>query len=163
MLKLTNSSGQCQHALRNGTLPSGCLCRSLRVIAPVGRCPVHSPRYSKPKFILLIAHVDLSGYYTDSTLKFRLTFPRNFPERPPTVHFVSDVFHPLVSQRDGLFNLAPRFHSWRYDILPHSRFRLPRVLIGQTKGPPCIRRPSLDESCVQARPVGSTTRKGLSK
>ena len=54
------------------------------------------------------------GYYTDAILKFRLTFPRNFPEQPPSVHFVTDVFHPLVSQKDGFFNLAPRFHSWRY-------------------------------------------------
>jgi Ubiquitin-conjugating enzyme len=54
------------------------------------------------------------GYYADAIMKFRLTFPRNFPEQPPSVHFVTDVFHPLVSQQDGRFNLAPRFHSWRY-------------------------------------------------
>ena len=53
------------------------------------------------------------GYYADSILKFRLTFPPNYPERPPVVQFLTDVFHPLVSQQDGTFNLAPRFHPWR--------------------------------------------------
>ncbi len=53
------------------------------------------------------------GYYTDSILKFRLTFPPNYPERPPVVQFLTDVFHPLISQQDGQFNLAPRFRSWR--------------------------------------------------
>ena len=53
------------------------------------------------------------GYYTDSILKFRLIFPPNYPERPPVVQFLTDVFHPLISQQDGTFNLAPRFRSWR--------------------------------------------------
>ncbi|CAL1700996.1 unnamed protein product [Somion occarium] len=53
------------------------------------------------------------GYYADSILKFRLIFPPNYPERPPAVQFVTDVFHPLISQQDGSFNLAPRFRPWR--------------------------------------------------
>lgn len=58
-----------------------------------------------------------AGYYTDSILKFRLTFPSNYPERPPVVQFLTDVFHPLISQQDGTFNLAPRFRPWRCDLL----------------------------------------------
>ena len=54
------------------------------------------------------------GYYTDSILKFRLKFPPNYPERPPVIQFLTDVFHPLISQQDGTFNLAPRFRQWRY-------------------------------------------------
>ncbi|KAK7696001.1 hypothetical protein QCA50_000641 [Cerrena zonata] len=63
------------------------------------------------------------GYYADSILKFRITFPPNYPERPPVVQFLTDVFHPLISQQDGTFNLAPRFRPWRpkehhvFDIL----------------------------------------------
>ncbi|KIJ56784.1 hypothetical protein M422DRAFT_197967 [Sphaerobolus stellatus SS14] len=53
------------------------------------------------------------GYYADSVLKFRLTFPRNFPENPPRVNFATDVFHPLISQKDGLFNLSPQFRHWK--------------------------------------------------
>ncbi|KAM5540376.1 hypothetical protein V8D89_005834 [Ganoderma adspersum] len=53
------------------------------------------------------------GYYTDSILKFRLIFPPNYPERPPLVQVLTDIFHPLISQQDGKFNLAPRFRPWR--------------------------------------------------
>jgi len=53
------------------------------------------------------------GYYIDAILKFRLTFPPNYPERPPKVTFMTDVFHPLISQKDGKFNLSPRFRPWR--------------------------------------------------
>ncbi len=59
------------------------------------------------------------GYYTDSILRFRLTFPHNYPEQPPAVHFITDVFHPLISHRDGTFNLAPKFNPWRSVTLPH--------------------------------------------
>ncbi|RDB22707.1 Protein crossbronx-like [Hypsizygus marmoreus] len=56
------------------------------------------------------------GYYADAILKFRLTFPSNYPERPPMVQFVTDVFHPLVSSQNGTFNMAPRFRPWRYAL-----------------------------------------------
>lgn len=59
------------------------------------------------------------GYYTDSILRFRLTFPHDYPERPPIVHFITDVFHPLISHQDGTFNLAFKFNPWRSDTLPH--------------------------------------------
>ncbi|KAK0206544.1 UBC-like protein [Desarmillaria ectypa] len=52
------------------------------------------------------------GYYADGIFKFRLLFPPNYPERPPTVQFITDMFHPLISA-NGIFNLAPRFHHWR--------------------------------------------------
>jgi len=63
------------------------------------------------------------GYYSDSILKFRLTFPPNYPDKPPVVQFLTDVFHPLISQQTGVFNLSPRFRLWRpkehhiFDIL----------------------------------------------
>jgi hypothetical protein len=56
----------------------------------------------------------LQGYYADSILKFRLNFPANYPDRPPVVQCLTDVFHPLISQKNGFFNLAPRFRPWRY-------------------------------------------------
>jgi ubiquitin-protein ligase len=62
------------------------------------------------------------GYYTDSILRFRLTFPDNYPGRPPTVHFITDVFHPLISHQDGTFNLAPRFNPWRSVTRPRLSF-----------------------------------------
>lgn len=52
------------------------------------------------------------GYYADAILKFRLSFPSNYPESSPSVFFLTDVFHPLISST-GAFNLAPRFRPWR--------------------------------------------------
>ncbi|KIY71430.1 UBC-like protein [Cylindrobasidium torrendii FP15055 ss-10] len=52
------------------------------------------------------------GYYADAIFKFRLLFPHEYPDRPPVVQFLTDMFHPLVSNK-GIFNLQPRFHPWR--------------------------------------------------
>ncbi|KAH6914928.1 ubiquitin-conjugating enzyme/RWD-like protein [Coprinopsis sp. MPI-PUGE-AT-0042] len=54
----------------------------------------------------------LQGFYADSVIKFRLTFPEHYPERPPTVQFVTDIFHPLISY-EGAFNFSHRFRPWR--------------------------------------------------
>ncbi|KAH7914236.1 UBC-like protein [Hygrophoropsis aurantiaca] len=53
------------------------------------------------------------GYYADSILKFELTFPNNYPEKPPAVRFLIDIFHPLIAPTTGAFTLAPRFRPWR--------------------------------------------------
>ncbi|PAV22916.1 UBC [Pyrrhoderma noxium] len=53
------------------------------------------------------------GYYADSILKFRIRFPFTYPNRPPNVTFVTDVFHPLISNDDGTLNISPRFSPWR--------------------------------------------------
>lgn len=84
------------------------------------------------------------GYYTDSILKFRLTFPDNYPDRPPTVHFVTDVFHPLISQQDGTLNLAPKFNPWRpkehhvYDILYYIKASFKKHALDQIKEGDCL-------------------------
>ena len=77
------------------------------------------PRGANECASLYLAYAQL-GYYTDSILKFRMSFPTNYPERPPLVQFLTDVFHPLVSQQDGTFNLTPRFRPWRYTFLERS-------------------------------------------
>ncbi|KAI0080882.1 UBC-like protein [Panus rudis PR-1116 ss-1] len=78
-------------------------------------CPTGMYVVPSPESILIWDAVFFvhQGYYADSILKFRLTFPPNYPERPPSVQFLTDVFHPLISQQDGAFNLAPRFRPWR--------------------------------------------------
>lgn len=76
------------------------------------------PYRSLPVSLLKAKVTWRQGYYTDSILKFRLIFPHNYPEQPPTVHFVTDVFHPLISHQDGTFNLAPKFNPWRSVPLP---------------------------------------------
>jgi len=53
------------------------------------------------------------GHYAGSVFKFVITFPDGYPDRPPTVRFVTDVFHPLVASQTGVFNLTARFRPWR--------------------------------------------------
>jgi len=53
------------------------------------------------------------GDYAGSVFKFVMTFPNNYPDRPPTVRFVTDVFHPLVASQTGMLNLTARFRPWR--------------------------------------------------
>ncbi|KAF8450695.1 ubiquitin-conjugating enzyme/RWD-like protein [Boletus edulis BED1] len=62
---------------------------------------------------VLFVHKGEPGDYAGSVLKFVVTFPDNYPDRPPTVRFVTDVFHPLVATQTGLFNLTARFRPWR--------------------------------------------------
>ncbi|KAJ7276357.1 ubiquitin-conjugating enzyme/RWD-like protein [Mycena haematopus] len=77
---------------------------------PLGMYVVPSPESLLVWDAVFFVH---QGYYADAILKFRLTFPSNYPESPPTVQFVTDVvFHPLISHT-GIFNLAPRFRPWR--------------------------------------------------
>jgi len=84
------------------------------------------------------------GYYTDSILRFRLTFPGNYPEQPPTVHFITDVFHPLISHQDGTFNLSARFNPWRpnehhvYDILYYIKGSFKKHTLDQIKESDCL-------------------------
>jgi len=84
------------------------------------------------------------GYYTDSILRFRLTFPGNYPEQPPTIHFITDVFHPLISHQDGTFNLSAKFNPWRpnehhvYDILYHIKGSFKKHTLDQIKESDCL-------------------------
>jgi len=86
------------------------------------------------------------GYYTDCILKFRMTFPANYPEGPPMVQFLTDVFHPLISQNDGVFNIAPRFRPWRpkehhvYDILHWVKAAFKKHALDEIKETECFNR-----------------------
>ncbi len=52
------------------------------------------------------------GYYAGAILRFRLTFPDDYPDKIPTVQFVTDIFHPLIDQK-GYFNLAAHIRPWK--------------------------------------------------
>ena len=62
--------------------------------------------------VLSLTHAQWSGYYTGAVLRFRLTFPDDYPERIPTVQFVTDIFHPLIDQK-GHFNLSSHLRPWK--------------------------------------------------
>ncbi|KJA24657.1 hypothetical protein HYPSUDRAFT_482147 [Hypholoma sublateritium FD-334 SS-4] len=83
-------------------------------LANTGHCPlgIYVVPSSSSIFIWDAVFFVHQGYYADAVLKFRLTFPPNYPDSAPAVDFVTDVFHPLISQT-GAFNLAPRFRPWR--------------------------------------------------
>src|SRR6266550_3237921 len=53
-----------------------------------------------------------SGHYAGAILKFHVNFPWDYPEHPPVVQFVTDIFHPLIGP-DGSLSMAPRFRPWR--------------------------------------------------
>jgi len=84
------------------------------------------------------------GYYMDSILKFRLTFPSNYPERPPVAHFLTDTFHPLISPQNGVFNLAPRFRPWRpkehhvFDVLHWIKAAFKKHALDEMKESDCL-------------------------
>ncbi|TEB30248.1 UBC-like protein [Coprinellus micaceus] len=61
---------------------------------------------------MFVWDVVLFRFYADATLKLRLTFPENYPGSAPSVRFLTEVFHPLISQ-DGRFALDWRFRTWR--------------------------------------------------
>lgn len=52
------------------------------------------------------------GYYRSATFRFKITFPSDYPARAPIVQFTTDVFHPLISTKDGTFSLSPRITTW---------------------------------------------------
>lgn len=52
------------------------------------------------------------GYYTGSIFKFILQIPEEYPQLPPSVRFLNDMFHPLIS-RGGVFSLHHRFGTWK--------------------------------------------------
>ncbi|KAH7929425.1 UBC-like protein [Leucogyrophana mollusca] len=84
------------------------------------------------------------GYYADSILKFELTFPSDYPERPPTVRFLTDIFHPLIAAQTGAFSLTPRFRPWRpkehhvFDVLHWIKASFKKSVLDQLKDFDCL-------------------------
>jgi len=84
------------------------------------------------------------GYYADSVLKFQLKFPADYPARAPSVVFLADVFHPLISQQDGQLNLAPRFSRWipkhdhSFDILHWVKLAFKKDVLDGLKENDCV-------------------------
>ncbi|KAJ4489918.1 UBC-like protein [Lentinula aciculospora] len=83
------------------------------------------------------------GYYADSILKFKLTFPHNYPERPPAVQFINDVFHPLISS-NGTFSLTAQIKAWRpnqhhvFDVLHFIKAAFKRSVLDKIEEADCL-------------------------
>ncbi|CAO3657924.1 unnamed protein product [Rhizopus stolonifer] len=52
------------------------------------------------------------GHYHSGVFKFRLAIPESYPEYPPSVTFMSDMFHPLVDG-GGNLSITQQFPTWR--------------------------------------------------
>jgi len=65
-------------------------------------------------FGVLFVH---KGYYRSGVFKFRINIPETYPNAPPTVTFLTDMFHPLVDTQ-GRLSIAQQFPVWR----PHQDY-----------------------------------------
>ncbi|KAM3586769.1 hypothetical protein VKS41_001826 [Umbelopsis sp. WA50703] len=65
-------------------------------------------------FGVLFVH---KGYYRSGVFKFRINIPESYPNAPPTVTFLTDMFHPLVDNQ-GRLSIAQQFPVWR----PHQDY-----------------------------------------
>ncbi|GAA5811066.1 hypothetical protein MFLAVUS_004495 [Mucor flavus] len=52
------------------------------------------------------------GFYKSGTFKFRLSIPQNYPNQPPSITFLTDMFHPLVDV-NGNVSISQQFPIWR--------------------------------------------------
>ncbi|KAI7905855.1 ubiquitin-conjugating enzyme/RWD-like protein [Cokeromyces recurvatus] len=68
------------------------------------------------------------GLYRSGTFKFRLTLPEDYPQRPPSITFLTDMFHPLVDD-EGNLSISQQFPVWRpyRDYLFHVLFYLKNI------------------------------------
>ncbi|KAI9302923.1 ubiquitin-conjugating enzyme/RWD-like protein [Cunninghamella echinulata] len=57
------------------------------------------------------------GYYRSGVFKFRMFIPETYPDHPPSVTFLTDMFHPLVDSQ-GNVSLSQQFPTWR----PHQDY-----------------------------------------
>ncbi|KAL0076941.1 ubiquitin-conjugating enzyme/RWD-like protein [Phycomyces blakesleeanus] len=52
------------------------------------------------------------GFYRSGVFKFRMTIPESYPNLPPSVTFLTEMFHPLVDAH-GNVSMSQQFPTWR--------------------------------------------------
>jgi ubiquitin-protein ligase len=68
------------------------------------------------RFILLCSAIFMLyiiGHYAGGVFKFNVIFSEQYPQEPPTVNFITPIFHPLI-RADGLLNVEAGFPKWRF-------------------------------------------------
>ena len=53
------------------------------------------------------------GYFKEGIFKFQIHIPEEYPDEGPSVYFMTDMFHPLISTSNGAFSLKQQFPIWR--------------------------------------------------
>ncbi|ETO30335.1 ubiquitin-conjugating enzyme domain-containing protein [Reticulomyxa filosa] len=56
------------------------------------------------------------GFYVSGVFKFVLSFPLQYPEKPPQIIFCTPIFHPLVDPLTMELNLRAKFQTWNPSI-----------------------------------------------
>lgn len=65
------------------------------------------------------------GLYRGGIFKFEVRLPPDYPDKPPTIHFVTDIYHPMVEPSTGAFDVDAFFSEWlpgrdfAVCVLPH--------------------------------------------
>ena len=52
------------------------------------------------------------GIQRDGIFKYKILIPKDYPNAPPQVIFVSKVFHPLIDPKTGVLDLSEKFPKW---------------------------------------------------
>ncbi|KAI8060767.1 ubiquitin-conjugating enzyme/RWD-like protein [Gongronella butleri] len=74
------------------------------------------------------------GYYRSGVFKFRMFVPESYPDHPPSITFLTDMFHPLVDSQ-GNVSLTQQFPTWRphqdylYHVLHHIKNMFKRAVL----------------------------------
>lgn len=50
--------------------------------------------------------------YEDGLFKLLLTFPKNYPEDPPDIKFITKIYHPNISFDDGVICVSSKSSDW---------------------------------------------------
>lgn len=50
--------------------------------------------------------------YENAMFKLLLTFPRNYPEDPPDVKFITKIYHPNISLDEGIICVSSKGSDW---------------------------------------------------
>lgn len=103
-----------------------------------GACasPIRDVSYTDQLFLkvwygVIFVH---KGYYRSGVFKFRMTIPESYPNHPPSVTFLTDMFHPLVDVQ-GNVSISQQFPTWRpyqdylFHVLHYLKNMFKRVIL----------------------------------